>query len=59
MTKDQMAWIRREYPEEYQQVMDSLYDWPVSGLVNELLKWMPKAEFLKLVHHVGEDDGER
>jgi hypothetical protein len=52
MTKDQLTWIRKEYPEEYERVMDSLYEWPTSGLVHELLRWMPKVEFMKLVHNV-------
>lgn len=52
MTKDQLTWIRKEYPEEYERVMDSLYEWPTSALVHELLRWMPKVEFMKLVHNV-------
>jgi hypothetical protein len=53
MTKDQLTWIRKEYPEEYERVMDSLVcEWSTSGLVHELLRWMPKVEFMKMVHNV-------
>ena len=53
MTKDQLTWIRKEYPEEYERVMYSLVcEWSIDGLVHELLKWMPKVEFMNMVHNV-------
>jgi hypothetical protein len=40
-------------------VMCDLYDnWTTSQLVNEMLKWMPKSEFMKLVYQMEDDDGE-
>ena len=56
MTKDQMKWARDEYPHEVEAVIDDMYDWPTSHLVNELIRWLPKSEFMKLVHQMGDDD---
>jgi len=56
MTKDQMKWARDEYPHEVEAVIDDMYDWPTSHLVNELIRWMPKSEFMKLVHQMEDDD---
>jgi hypothetical protein len=58
MTKDQMNWVRKEYPHEVELVMCDLYEWPTSHLVNELIRWMPKSEFMKLVHQMEDDDNE-
>ena len=58
MTKDQMNWVRKEYPHEVELVMCDLYEWPTSHLVNELIRWMPKSEFMKLVHQMEDEDGE-
>ena len=56
MTKDQMNWVRKEYPHEVELVMCDLYEWPTSHLVNELIRWMPKSEFMKLVHQMEDED---
>jgi hypothetical protein len=55
MTKDQMKWVREEYPHEVELVMSDLYDWTVSRLVSELIRWMPKSEFMKLVHQMQDE----
>jgi len=54
--KAQMKWVREEYPHEVESVLCWLYDWPTSELVDEMLKWMPKSEFMKLVHQMEDDD---
>ena len=56
MDKAQMKWVREEYPHEVESVLCWLYDWPTSELVDEMLKWMPKSEFMKLVHQMEDDD---
>jgi len=59
VTKDQMKVARDQYPHEVEMVMCDLYDnWTTSQLVNEMLKWMPKSEFMKLVYQMEDDDGE-
>lgn len=58
MTKDQMNWVRREYPHEVELLMSDMYEWPMSRLIGELIRWIPKSEFMKLVHQVEDDDGE-
>lgn len=45
-----MVQLRREYPREVELTMADLYEWTTSALVNELIRWMPKSEFMKLVH---------
>ena len=57
MTKDQMKWVREEYPREVELVIDDLYDWPTSRLVNELIRWIPKSEFMKMGHQMEDRDG--
>ena len=57
MTKDQINWIQKEYPRECELVIDSLHDMPASYLVREMIKWMPKSEFMKLIYQVEEDNG--
>jgi|AACY02.12.fsa_nt_gi hypothetical protein len=53
MTKDQMKMVRDQYPHEVELVMSDLYDnWSTSQLVNEMLRWMPKSEFMKLVYQM-------
>ena len=53
MTKDQMKMVREQYPHEVELVMSDLYDsWSTSQLVNEMLRWMPKSEFMKLVYQM-------
>ena len=53
MTKDQMKAVREQYPHEVELVMSDLYDnWSTSQLVNEMLRWMPKSEFMKLVYQM-------
>ena len=58
MDKAQMKWVREEYPHEVELVLDDMYEWPTSHLVNEMIRWMPKSEFMKLVHQMEDDDGE-
>lgn len=52
MNKDQIAENKLKYPEEYEMVVESLYEWPPSGLIHELLRWIPQSEFLKMIHQV-------
>jgi len=56
MDKAQMKWVREEYPHEVELVLDDMYEWPTSHLVNEMIRWMPKSEFMKLVHQMEDDD---
>jgi hypothetical protein len=56
MTKDQMNWVRREYPKEVELLMSDMYEWPTSRLMGELIRWIPKSEFMKLVHQVEDND---
>ena len=56
MTRDQMKIVRDQYPHEVELVINDMYDWPTSHLVNELIRWMPKSEFMKLVHQMEDDD---
>ena len=59
MTKDQMKAVREQYPHEVELVMSDLYDsWSTSQLVNEMLRWMPKSEFMKLVYQMENLDEE-
>ena len=70
MTKDQMKMVREQYPHEVELVreqyphevelvMSDLYDnWSTSQLVNEMLRWMPKSEFMKLVYQMENLDEE-
>lgn len=57
MTKDQIKDIQLNYPEAYEAVIDSLYQWPTSGLIAEIKRWMPQSEFMKLIHQA-EKNGE-
>ena len=59
MTKDQIKELKTSFPSEYETVIDNLYDWPTSGLVQEIVRWMPKSEFMKLINQVrkAQDDG--
>jgi len=50
MTKDQLAKVKLDHPEAYEAVTDNLYDWPTSGLIAEIKRWIPLSEFLKLIH---------
>lgn len=50
MTKDQLNQLRKEFPREVELTMDDMYQWTTSALVNELLRWMPKSEFVKYVN---------
>lgn len=52
MTKDQIKELKTGFPSEYETVIDNLYDWPISGLVQEIVRWMPKSEFMKLINQV-------
>ena len=56
MTKDQMKMVREQYPHEVELVMCDFYEgWTTSQLVNEMLKWMPKSEFMKLVYQMEDE----
>ena len=59
MTKDQMDSVRRAYPKEVELVMNDLYEWPMSRVIGEMIRWIPKSEFLKLVHQMEDKDDER
>lgn len=50
MTKDQLAQVRKEFPREAEMSIDDMYQWTTSALVNELLRWLPKSEFMKHVY---------
>ena len=50
MTKDQLHQVKLDYPEAYEAVTDSLYEWPTSGLIAEIKRWIPLSEFMKLIH---------
>ena len=50
MTRDQIKDIQLNYPEAYEAVVGSLYEWPTSGLIAEIKRWMPQSEFMKLIH---------
>ena len=50
MTKDQINQIKLDHPEAYEAVINGLYEWPTSGLIEEIKRWMPQSEFMKLIH---------
>lgn len=50
MTKDQLNQVRKEYPREVECLFDEMHDWPTSYFVHELVRWMPKSEFMKKVY---------
>lgn len=50
MTKDQLNKVKLDHPEAYEAVTDSLYEWPTSGLIAEIKRWIPLSEFMKLIH---------
>ena len=58
MTRDQMKVARYQYPHEVELVINDMYEWSTPYLVNELIRWIPKSEFMKLVHQMEDDDGE-
>jgi len=58
MDKAQVELVLEEYPHEVELVLEDMYEWPTSHLVNEMIRWMPKSEFMKLVHQMEDDDNE-
>jgi hypothetical protein len=62
MTKDQLIQVRKEFPHEVECMVDEMYGWPTSRLVNELIRWLPKSEFMKQVYQwekqLKEDEGD-
>ena len=57
MTKKQLREIREKYPREMELVLSDMYDWEMSYMVYELLRWMPASELMKLVHQMEDQDG--
>lgn len=55
MTQDQLNQIRKEYPRETEMSIDDMYQWTTAALVKELLRWMPKSEFMKHVYQWEKD----
>lgn len=51
MTKEQIKEIQLAYPTAYELVVSDLYEsWTTAELIRQLMKWMPKSEFMKLIH---------
>ena len=59
MTKDQMDRVRRDYPQEVELLMSDMYEWPTSRLIGEMIRWIPKSEFMKLVHQMEKNNGQK
>lgn len=58
MTKDQLNQVKLDHSEAYETVIDGLYEWPQSGLIHELLRWIPQSEFMKMIHQVEKNDAD-
>lgn len=56
MTKGQIKDVQLDHPREYELVMADLYDMPLSYLVTEMVRWMPKSEFMKLINQMKDKD---
>ena len=56
MTKDQLHQVKLDHPTAYEAVVDSLYEWPQSGLIHELLRWIPHSEFMKMINQANKNE---
>jgi len=56
MTKAQMDSVRKSHPQEVELLMSDMYEWPTSRLIGELIRWIPRSEFMKLVHQMEDGD---
>ena len=50
MTKDQIQELKLSHPEGYEKVVEGMYEWQTYFLIQNLIHWIPRSEFLKLIH---------
>lgn len=49
MTRDQIAEVKISHPVGYEAVIAGFYESTTAELIKEIVRWMPKSEFMKLV----------